>query len=417
MVLEAGNQSGGVCLPGSYQKVPYPAGSAYFYEPDDPAARAWYADLGLNLEEALVTPPASALYHGGEWHPDCFSAAGLRTLPLTPSAKEELVRFAEELAELEDTWEPLGAETLSYPELDGYTLRDYLEGVRGFPPMLTRLFAPYTRSCLGAGPADISAWAGLSFLMSEFSPTARTAAFPEGNARLVMALDASLPEPVRVRQTVVGLKVEADAVHLLVWDGEFRRYWRLEAGAVILAAGKFVARRLLPPDCGWDLADFQAFRYSSYVVATLCGSLSLTAPGYENWVAGEVAFSDFIVTPRTASPGSPRVMVVFAPQPYPQGRELLLERGPEDMAREILQAADRLFPGLGEEVEEIHLYRFGHAQVVPYPGFLSFLKSRVSPQQGRLILANADLEGLPCVEAAILQGRQAARRAQGILGR
>jgi len=252
--------------------------------------------------------------------------------------------------------------------------------------------------------------------MSEFSPTARTAAFPEGNARLVRALAASLAKPVKVRQTVVGLKVEADAVHLLVWDGEARRHWRLMAGAVILAAGKFVARRLLPPDCGWDLEDFQGFRYSSYVVAALCGRLSLTAPGFENWVAGERAFSDFIVTPRSAPPGSPRVMVVFAPQPYPQGRELLLQRGPEEMAGEILSAVDRQFPGLRGEVEEIHLYRFGHAQVVPYPGFLTFLKSRLTPQQGRLILANADQEDLPCVEAAILQGRRAARRARVVLG-
>ncbi len=416
LVLEAGSHIGGVCLPGSYQGILYPAGSAYFYDPEDAAGRAWFQELGLDPKDALVAPPASALYHGGEWYPDCFSPAGLSTLPFSPQVKEELVRFAGELAELEDTWEPLGAETLIYPELDGYSLKDYLEAGRGFPPELTHLFAPYTRSCLGAGPEDISAWAGLSFLMSEFSPTARTAAFPEGNARLVRALAASLAKPVKVRQTVVGLKVEADAVHLLVWDGEARRHWRLMAGAVILAAGKFVARRLLPPDCGWDLEDFQGFRYSSYVVAALCGRLSLTAPGFENWVAGERAFSDFIVTPRSAPPGSPRVMVVFAPQPYPQGRELLLQRGPEEMAGEILSAVDRQFPGLRGEVEEIHLYRFGHAQVVPYPGFLTFLKSRLTPQQGRLILANADQEGLPCVEAAILQGRRAARRARVVLG-
>ena len=416
MVLEAESRIGGVCLPGSYQGIPYPAGSAYFYEPDEAAGRAWFQELGLDLEDALVAPPASALYHGGVWYPDCFSPAGLRTLPLSPQVQEGLIRFAGELAELEETWEPLGAEILSYPELDGYSLRDYLETERGFPPELTRLFDPYTRSCLGAGPEDISAWAGLVFLMSEFSPTSRIAAFPEGNARLIGALAASLAKPVKVQQTVMGLHIEPDAINLLVWDGKARRLWRLMAGAVIVAAGKFLARRLLPPNCGWDLENFRAFRYSSYVVAALCGRLSLRAPGFENWVVGEGAFSDFIVAPRTAPPGTSRVMVVYAPQPSLQGRELLLHREPEDMAREILLAVDCQFPGTGGEVEEIHLYRFGHAQVVPYPGFLTFLKSRLTSQQGRLILANADLEGLPCVEAAILQGRQAARRAREVLG-
>jgi hypothetical protein len=127
-------------------------------------------------------------------------------------------------------------------------------------------------------------------------------------------------------------------------------------------------------------------------------------------------FSDFVLQPRSAPPGSPRAMVIFAPQPYPQGRGLLLPKAPEAQAREILLAADRLFPGLKTEVREIHLYRFGHAQVVPYPGFLTLLKTRIPSQKGRLILANADQEGVPCIEAAIIQGQQAARRARQLAG-
>jgi hypothetical protein len=108
-------------------------------------------------------------------------------------------------------------------------------------------------------------------------------------------------------------------------------------------------------------------------------------------------------------------MVVFAPQPYPQGREALLRKTPEEQGEEIVNAAARHFPGLKEEVEEVHLYRFGHAQVVPYPGFIHFLKGRLSHQEGRLILANSDLEGLPCVEAALAQGQKAARRTRAVL--
>lgn len=416
LVLEAGSQPGGVCLTGSYQGQPYPAGSAYFYLPEDPQSLAWYQELGLNLDEARVAPPASALFHQGQWYPDCFSPRGLAALPLGSQIKEELRRFAEELAELEDTWEPLGAETLSHSELDGLSLKQYLEEQRGFPPELTEYFSPYCRSCLGAGPGAVSAWAGLYFLMSEFSPASRTAAFPEGNARLVQALSATLAQPVKVRHTVVGVRPDPRGVHLLVWDASGRQYFRLAAGAVILAAGKHVVRRLLGPDGGFDLEALQAFRYSSYVVAALCGPLSLEAPGFENWVAGDPAFSDFILCPRTAAPGAPRVMVLFAPQPYPQGRASLLARAPQDQARELLAAVDRHFPGLAAEVEEIHLYRFGHAQVVPYPGFLSMLKSRVSCQKGPVILANADQEGLPCVEAAIVQGQKAAQRARQLLG-
>jgi len=416
VILEAGRQPGGVCLAGSYQGIPYPAGSAYFYyDPEDAEKIAWWKDLGVEMKEVLVAPPASAMFDQGQWYPDCFAAAGLKTLPASPGMRDELLRLAEEMTEREAKWDPLASPFMTHPEWDKYSLQHFLEVVWGFPPEVIRFFDPYCRSCLGAGPREISAWAGLYFLMSEFSPVSKSGSFPEGNTRLVQALAASLPRPVQVQQTVVDLKVQPDAVHLLVWDGANQRPWLLEAGVVILATGKFVTRRLLPHDCGWDLEVFNAFQYSSYVVAALCGNLSLEAPGFENWVTDEAAFSDFILRPREAPPGSPRVMVVFAPQPFSQGREPLLAKTPEGQAEEMVNAAARHFPGLKEEVEEVHLYRFGHAQVVPYPGFIHFLKGRLSPQEGRLILANSDLEGLPCVEAALAQGHKAARRARFVL--
>ena len=89
MVLEAGSQPGGGCLPGLYQEMPYPAGSAYFYyDPEDSESRAWFQDLSLEVEEALVASPASAMFDQGRWRPDCFSTAGIRDLPVTPGVRD-----------------------------------------------------------------------------------------------------------------------------------------------------------------------------------------------------------------------------------------------------------------------------------------------------------------------------------------
>jgi glycine/D-amino acid oxidase-like deaminating enzyme len=414
-VLEAESHVGGVCLPGSYDGVLYPAGSAYFYYPWDAAWRQWYRDLNLDVDAALVAAPTSALWYQGRWFPDCFSPDGLKALPLPAPVLEKLLALAHDLAAWEEEWEPLGAEILTRPDLDRFSLGQYLEEVRGLPRPVTDLFAPYCASCLGAGPEAVSAWAGLYFLMSEFSPTARTASFPEGNAALIQALLRTLPGPPRLGQTALAVRLAKDGVQLLVWDAAARETYCLEAGAAILALGKFAARKILPPEAGWDLQDLGVFRYSSYMVAALCGPLSLQAPGYENWVVGESALSDFILTPRSAAAGKPRVMVVFAPQPFPSGRGQLLAAPALEKGREILQTLARLFPGLEQEVAEIHLYRYGHAQVVPYPGFLTHLKSRLKLHQGRLILANADSEGLPCIEAAIVQGQKAARLARTLL--
>ncbi len=415
LVLEAESHPGGVCLSGSYRGVPYPAGSAYFYYPWTAEWRKWYQDLGLDADAALVKEPSSALFYRGEWIPDCFSEAGLRALPFGPGVQEKLLGFAADLAAWDEEWEPLGAETLIRPELDRYSLRIFLEEVQGLPPEVTRLFSPYCASCLGAGPEAVSAWAAIYFLMSEFSRTTRTAAFSEGNARLIKALAQTLPGKVRLQQVVLGVRPRKDAVHLLIQDAGEKEPYCLEAEAVVLAVGKFAARKLLPPEAGWTPQDFDIFRYSSYVVAALCGPLNLTAPGYENWVVEGTAFSDFILTPRTAWPGEPRVMVVFAPQPFPGGRGPLLASRPEEKGREILAAVQALFPDLGKDVQEIHLYRFGHAQVVPYPGFLTRLKGCFRTRQGRIILSNSDSEGLPCIEAAIVQGQKAARLVRELL--
>lgn len=412
LVLDAGDRPGGVCQSGSYQGVDYPAGSAYFYYPGDDSWQSWYRDLGLPLEEALISAPVSALFFENRWYPDCFSQAGLRRLPLPPEALAGLERLAEELAAWEDRWDPLGSPALPHPGLDRLSLAQYLEGVKELPPQVTRLFTPYCRSCLGAGPEAISAWAGVFFLMAEFSPGTRAGAFPGGNARIAQALRQRLPHPPRLRQTLVAVQPTPEAVQLLLWDNRGRRPYRLEAGVVILAMGKFAVRRVLPGDCGWSLKDFARFRYSSYLVTALAGRVSLAAPGFENWVVGEELLSDFVLSPREPEAGRPRVMTVFSPQVFPQGRGPLMAARAEDKARELLGALERLFPGTAGEVAEMRLYRFGHAQIVPYPGFLTFLKGNFPPQQGRIMLANSDSEGLPCIEAAIVQGQQAARRAR-----
>ncbi|MEJ5329695.1 MAG: FAD-dependent oxidoreductase [Desulfobaccales bacterium] len=416
VVLEAGAAPGGVCLTEEYEGIPYPAGSAYSYYPWTEAWAAWYRDLGLDVEAAVVEPPASALYYRGQWFPDCYSAAGVRQLPFPPAVREGLLRLAEDLAAWEEEWDPLGEEEFSRPELDRLSLADYLERERGLPPVATAFFAPYCASCLGALPHQVSAWAGLSFLMSEFSTSARLMAFPEGNARLVTALVAALPRAPRLGQVVVGLRFSRDRIRLLA-RGARGEALCVEAQVAILAGGKFAMQHLLPPEAGWPAEDFRHFRYSSYVVAALLGPLEIQAPGYENWMMEEEAFSDFILSPRRAEARTRKAMVLYAPQPFPTGRRELLDQPAEVQAERLLQAVARRFPAAAAAVEEVRLYRFGHAQVVPYPGFLTLLKKegRPRPVKGRLILAHSDLAGLPCVEAAILEGQKAARRAREVL--
>jgi hypothetical protein len=147
MVLEGGSQAGGVCLPGSFRGVPYPAGSAYFYnDPADLTGQAWFRELGLKVEDVLVAPPASALFDRGQWYPDCFSPAGIKDLPLSPGVRDELLRFVREVIEREAKWDPLASPFMTHPEWDMYSYstfsRPYGNFLQRSPPFSSPIAAP-----------------------------------------------------------------------------------------------------------------------------------------------------------------------------------------------------------------------------------------------------------------------------------
>lgn len=416
-VYETNDQPGGVCLAGSLAGLFYPAGSAYCFYPWNDEWRQFYQELDLDMDANLVEPPVNALWLGDRWLPECYRLEAIDEWPIPAADRQGFKKLILELNETLGQEDIFGRRVLPQPELDRVSLATYLEEGRGLSPALTRLLTPYCRSCLGAGPEVISAWAALYFLVTEFDPDCRTVAFPAGNAEITSALIRALPQAVRRQQTVVALRRASTGLQLLIWSDPAYRFYCLEAEVVILATGKFVAARLLGDQWGWQLSDWQRFHYSSYVVAGLAGSFPIGAPGYQNWVPGEPEFSDLILTPRQPEPDRAQVMTVFAPQPYPEGREQLAQRLAPDQAKALLAALDRHFPGLSDKVRDVQLYRFGHAQILAEPGLNTWLRQEFVTHRGPIILAGADNEGLPCVEAAIVQGRQAAARARQILGK
>lgn len=416
IILEADARPGGVCKGAEYRGCRYPEGAAYFLYPTDEPWRSWYRELGLEVEQARVAAPASCLYYQGHWYPECFFESGIRKLPISPRARDDFLRLSRDLAKLDRQTEDLAPHGFHWQTLDQISFQQYLEVHQGYSPELTPLLAPYCRSCLGAEPGQLSAWAVLYFLMSECSPEATSCAFPEGDARLATTLlQKTGPGCLRSNQVVVRLQVAPDAIRLLIWDKAHQDFYLLQAAVVILGVGKFAIRHLLAGIPGWDSEIFQPFRYSCYLVAAFCGVEDIEAPGFENWVVGEPAFSDFVFQPRHPRQGEPRVLVIYAPQPFPPDRQAFLAASPQDKAREISAALENLWPGICRRVEEIRLYRYGHAQIVPYPGFLSRIRHRIPRHRGRVILAHSDLDGLPCVESAMLTGQHAARLARKVL--
>jgi oxygen-dependent protoporphyrinogen oxidase len=113
----------------------------------------------------------------------------------------------------------------------------------------------------------------------------------------------------------------------------------------------------------------------------------------------------------------------------PDGRGLLVAFGRPDLAGELMRLpaekilattipeVDRVFPGIGREVERARVYRWEHGQPIFHPGYLGRLAAfRGGGIEGDAPLALAgDYLLLPAVEGAVATGRDAADRLLGRL--
>ncbi|HMW92826.1 MAG TPA: hypothetical protein PKE54_22545 [Candidatus Obscuribacter sp.] len=198
---------------------------------------------------------------------------------------------------------------------------------------------------------------------------------------------------------------------------------------LIVATPPMVTGRILSGVANECKGPLFAFRYGSYLVANLIFDEEVFPGTYDNFraLSPECGITDVIkaetpyVKEGTYQKSMGSVLTVYRPwSPGTEGREKLAAGDRSMFAREILsgveiQAAEGGRPLAGnwrQHLKEVILSRWGHAIIVPTPGYFQRLAALARANQSPVYsLAHSSLAGIQCLESAVIAGERAARRA------
>lgn len=427
LVLEKDRVAGGTSKSESWNGIPYALGAAYFAvpEPGTPIDR-FYRALGMHLHWRTFGDSEMGIFHGPKWEVGYWQRPEARTVA-DAFTRMNAHRYTDLPFQPGAAWtreEMEAVDAVSWSEL----LSRGVPAQRGKPPVTVprpvadfcEWFAP---AVLAGKPSEVSAWAMLNQFLAEFGPLA---ALPGGNGwitrRLVEQIDATKPGRVLTQNMAVTIEPEGDVVRVVTLMRDGRATAR-RAHAVIFAGPKFVAARVVKGLPAEQVGAIFEILYRPFLVA----NVMLKKPVMERNVydayckglppeseLGDITFADYAAR----ATGRSSVLTCYFPLARDDARAQLLDDSRLAQQRRQLQAdlmtmlAPRgLTPG---DIEGLKFTRWGHPMVVPRPGQISRgVFERAARPFGRVLFANQDNFGNPCIESAFSAAREAARQARG----
>jgi hypothetical protein len=412
VLLEREAELGGNAKSGNWRGVDYALGSAYFVDISGPFGK-FYERLGIVPRP--VPEPADRVLTGAPHSLDALEG------PL----RKPFAKLREHLAAVAASPDfpriPIGDATAAALALDRISFLDYLKQ-QHVEPSLFGLIDAYCYSSLGAGAAEVSAYAGVNFY-SEIA--GRIYAFPGGNAVLARTMVDRISRAGAGRlvtgAAVFAVEPSEDGLARVGWfdaarPGEPRC---VAARWVVVAAPFFFAGRILRGIDPKVATAMTGLSQGSYLVANCCFEGRAAASAYDSWTPGNPAFTDVVDATATLSaasrPASHNVLTVYAPFKDPaRGRDLLLAGDRKALADPIVAGLKRLLPDAFAKawLAEVRLTRWGHQHLISRPGLIT--QMRAMPKRfGNVLLAHSDGQGVPAVESAIAEALRAAAAIRG----
>jgi len=408
LVLEHLDRIGGHALRDRWSDIWYSGASAYFVEPEPPLD-ALYEELALPMKK-IHEPADSAIL---SWNPvsDTFGA-GIAKLPYPQKVKDDFKRAKADWLEMGESDDyplmPLADTSEASKALDKLTFADWLMKEKKYHPALKELIDLYCRSAFGApSSSDVSAFAGLNFWLSEFTDRYT---FPGGNAQcgeiLRDRIDAAGANRILSGATVIQVENTTGGVKVTYVDRNGRPS-AVDAKAAIVACPKYIAKHLVKGIPADQLAAMNELHYGTYLVANVLCNASITESAYDTWTDC-APFTDVIVadwvtrTPGEKRPGK-QVLTVYYPLGY--ANAMVLSDDVYDTFRnEVVAHLDLLFPGAEAKIEDVRLYRWGHALCHAGPGWYTTKSELNRRPLGRILFGHSDNQGLPAFESALAEG-------------
>ena len=453
LLLEVGDQLGGTALAGTLQGRPVAWGAHYINIPPAEAdcVHTLLQDLGVItgydaagrpqvVPEYLLRWPHERLFIEGQWAEDLDpgAGAGAGEVEVLRQFEDDMLRWT--LYRGRD-----GRRAFALPlryssrdsvlrELDQLTMLQYLRAKNWNSPRLDWLVDYACRDDYGTSLDQVSAWAGIHYYACRFYDRrlhdqypADTLTWPEGNGFLVRQLAAKLA-PAQWRSQVAVLRVEpsGDEVRAGCVDTRTGECFSLRARSAVYAGKLHTVPSVvqgLPAD---QLRALGALSYCAWLVAAVQVSRLPQGrgapPAWDNVLYGSPSLGYVAADHQQqgALGQGNRVLLYHLPLVHQvaQARRELLERDHAFWAGQVMADLRQAHPDIGEVVERIDLYRWGHAMVQPLPGVIWGEGSRLRDQAcGALALASCDTTGLPLFEEACFAGIRAAEQCLARLGK
>jgi monoamine oxidase len=429
-LLELEDDPGGNSRGHAMAGMACPRGAHYLPQPQAPAHEVveWLHEIGLLRHDArgtvaderhLCHAPQERLWFEGAWHEGLLPPADPGSATMA-----QYRRFARAVAAAPHFAIPSHRVPWSaaHDALDRQSFAAWLDG-QGLSDARLRWALDYAcRDDYGAGPDEVSAWAGLHYFGSRHGfhapgdaqdPPQPVFTWPEGNAWLVRRLAQPLSGRVHGGRVVLRVREQRHGVQVLARHGRTLETW--SAGTVVIALPLFVAARVLdaPPQALLQAA--AATAYAPWLVANLQLEGPLRArpgvpPAWDNVRYGGAMLGYVDAMHQSLRPVTgATVLTAYAALPA-RARPELLAPAWAPWAERVLSELAPLHPDLRQRMQRIDLQRWGHAMAIPRPGRQASAAARAALRggSGRVRFAHSDLAGYSIFEEAFIAGCEAA---------
>ena len=381
LLLEKEDHWGGNAYLEEYAGQAFATGAAYTSKKET-GVMALCKDLGI---APLPIDNPDGLILNGEFVPHAWRD-GLDHLPYPQPVRDSFRKFKQEMLKVNLI--------KRYAELDAMPLTDLL---KGYAPELKAWWDNYGPSNWGAAAADTSALVGLGDFQ-DFAgdePDERVT-FTGGLGAISRALAGKLKSDrlVSGATTVAVESNKSDVTVTYVHEGQVKA---VTAKAVIMAAPKFIARRLVAglPQAQQDA--MHHMRYAPYPVVNAIFDKPVFNGGYDTWCPGnaftDVIVADWVVRNQPGYKQKNNILTFYTPLPEAQRATLLTEEGARHLAANVVRDWQKLLPGSKADPIEVHIYRRGHPMFMAAPGTYTKLIPAARQPLDRVFFANTDSQG------------------------
>ncbi|HNK93958.1 MAG TPA: NAD(P)-binding protein, partial [Leptospiraceae bacterium] len=413
LVLDHASEFGGNAKSQVWGDIRYSIGSAYITElsPSDPIYK-FYISLGLDKHWKKIGEEDEIYFHssGSFRKLNAINDFQLRELP------KVMKKYTGDLfPELPYSGNPKLTQSI-FQSLDDKSLIDILrnEFRANLSSDLLSYLQTYARASFGSRAEDISGYAMLNFLSPEFETSIYC--YPGGNSFMARTLVSKLQERNCVLKNlnpVLNIKNVSDGVEVVSYDLKNQSYSKFKSKKVIVAAQKFVAKRIVK-DISIDQKNaMDALKYKTYFVANILLSKRPKENWYDSYLltsadswASDIVLADFPIDLDKRKQYS--VLTVYMPYTSDTKRSEVLSKSasPElekkyfaEMKSMVLSEVRLLKDKYGfdeKDIHDINFTRWGHALVFSGKGMFSRnVFEKASSSIGNIYFANQDRIGTP----------------------